>query len=368
MALDIQNTTFTGEFAGRYINAAFLTARTLQMDGVKKMLNIKFRQVVQNLDAGDVIDFSACDYPANTFDLNTNEVVIEPVELQTTLTLCKQEFHNDWNSKYQFMGANDNIPDTFEMYLLAYVGGLIGSGIEEVLWRGDYDATGGTSASAGNQNLTRFNGLATLFSDATAGNRVGGGQVNASTPLAGTVLGQLPASQDITAALSAATAGSDYTVGTHPITQTATVKGEFKSIIDAIPSAVYSKSPSALMIYVGLGTVRTLVDAYGSTDNGINDQQNMWWSGGFSGLTYNGVPIFVANGLTGATNPTAIATYKDNLIFGTGLMNDMNEATVIDLAKVDGSRNVRIIYRYTAGTQVGNIRDGVFYSRAVTSA
>lgn len=360
MALDIQNTTFTGEFAGRYINAAFLTATTLKMDGVKKIMNIKFRQVIQNLDAGDVIDFSSCDYPATTFALNTNEVVLEPVELQTTLTLCKQEFHNDWNSKYQFMGANDNIPAQFEMYLLGYVGGLIGSGIEQVMWRGDYNGSGASAATAGDQNLTRFNGFATLLSDAAAGNRVGGGQVNASTALAAGVLGQLPAEQDITAA----TTDTNVPSGEHAITTTDTVKAAFKEIVDAIPDVVYSKSPASLRAWVGLDSVRTLVDAYGSTNNGINDNQNMWWKGGFSGLAYNGVPLFVATGLSGATDPTVIVSYKDNLCFGTGLMNDMNEATVIDLAKIDGSRNVRIVYRYTAGVQIGNIRDCVYYARA----
>lgn len=356
MALDIQNTTFTGEFAGRYINAAFLTSRTLMMDGVKKLMNIKFRQVLQNLDASEVIDASSCDY-SDGFDLNTNEVILEPVELQTTLTLCKQEFHNDWNSKYQFASAMDNVPSQFEMYLLAYVGGLIGSGIEEVIWHGDYNASGTT-------NLSRFNGFATLLADAPAGNRVGGGQVNASTAVAAAALGQLPAAQDIT------TATTGLTTGAFAITTTSTARGEWKSIIDAIPDVVYSKSPAQLRAFAGLGPVRTLVDAFGGegTTNGINDNQNMWWNGGFSGLSYNGVPIFVATGLgTGSSVPTVIATYMDNLCFGTGLMNDMNEATVIDLAKIDGSRNVRIIYRYTAGCQVNNIRDAVYYARTAQS-
>lgn len=357
MALDIQNTTFAGTEAGKYINAAFLTATTLKMDLVKKMMGIKFRETIQNLDASDVIDASSCGY-VDGFALNTNEVAIEPVELQTTLTLCKQEFHNDWTSKYQFMSANDNVPAMFEMYLLAYVGGLIGSGIEEAIWRGDYTRDGSGAISS---NLEAFNGFATLLSDASAGNRVGGGQINASTPLVSGALGQLPADQDITAASTAAGTPS----GGHDITDgdDNTVKAAWGEVIDAIPDVVYSKGPATLTLYSGLAPVKRLVRAFGSQDNGINNQQNMWWSGGFSGLTFDGIPIAVATGLGGAADPTVIATYKDNLCFGTGLMNDMNEATVIDLAKLDGSRNVRIIYRYTAGCQVANIRDAVYYAR-----
>ena len=351
MSLSISNTTFTGEFAGRFINAAFLTARTIAMGGVKKYMNIKFRQVIQNLDASEVIDFSSCDYDDNV-TLTTNEVILEPVELQTNLTLCKQEFHNDWQSKYQFMSAKDNVPANFQVYLLGYIGGLIGSGIESTIWRGNYNSSGTT-------NLSRFNGFATLLSDAAAGTRVGGGGVNASTAVASGALGQLPATQDLTSAST----GTSHAAGQFALTQSGAVKGALKQIVDAIPTSVYSKSPSMLMLYLGLDTVRSYVDSLGTVNNGINDQQTMWWKGGFQGLTFNGLPVFVANGLSDATVPTAIATYKDNLCFGTGLLNDMNQATVIDRASIDGSRNVRIVWRYTAGTQIGNIRDCVYYAR-----
>jgi hypothetical protein len=32
-------------------------------------------------------------------------------------------------------------------------------------------------------------------------------------------------------------------------------------------------------------------------------------------------------------------------------MNDMNEVKVIDMADIDGSQNVRVVMRYTAGLQ-----------------
>ena len=75
-------------------------------------------------------------------------------------------------------------------------------------------------------------------------------------------------------------------------------------------------------------------------------------------MTFDGVKLFVANGLA---DDTAMATYKDNLMFGTGLLSDQNEVKVIDMAEVDGSQNVRVIMRYTAGVQFGIASDVVLY-------
>jgi hypothetical protein len=38
-------------------------------------------------------------------------------------------------------------------------------------------------------------------------------------------------------------------------------------------------------------------------------------------------------------------------------MSDKNEVKVLDMADLDGSQNVRIIMRYTAGVQFGIIGD-----------
>jgi hypothetical protein len=50
------------------------------------------------------------------------------------------------------------------------------------------------------------------------------------------------------------------------------------------------------------------------------------------------------------------------LFFGTGLLSDHNQVKVIDMADIDGSQNVRIVMRYTAGIQHGIGGDIVLYS------
>jgi hypothetical protein len=73
---------------------------------------------------------------------------------------------------------------------------------------------------------------------------------------------------------------------------------------------------------------------------------------------FDGIKIFVANGM--AAN-TAIATTVDNLYFGTGLLSDHNEVKLIDMADIDGSQNVRVVMRLTAGVQYAVVEDIVTY-------
>jgi hypothetical protein len=42
-------------------------------------------------------------------------------------------------------------------------------------------------------------------------------------------------------------------------------------------------------------------------------------------------------------------------------MSDQNEVKILDMADLDGSQNVRIIMRFTAGVQYGIVEDIVTY-------
>jgi hypothetical protein len=42
-------------------------------------------------------------------------------------------------------------------------------------------------------------------------------------------------------------------------------------------------------------------------------------------------------------------------------MSDSNEVKILDMADLDGSQNVRVIMRFTAGVQYGVVEDIVTY-------
>ena len=48
-----------------------------------------------------------------------------------------------------------------------------------------------------------------------------------------------------------------------------------------------------------------------------------------------------------------IAQKSSNLFFGTDLVSDATRITLMDMAALDGSDNMRLVARYSAGVQTG---------------
>ena len=154
--------------------------------------------------------------------------------------------------------------------------------------------------------------------------------------------GNLPAGQDLTGAA---------------ITST-NVIGELGNVVDAIPTAVYGSED--LYIYAASDVIRAYTRALGgfqSGGEGANGYENKGNNQSLGSLFFDGIPVVPARG---AADGTIIAAEKSNLFFGTGLLNDLNEVRVIDMAENDGSMNVRVVMRFTAGVQYAQVTDIVY--------
>ena len=299
-------TTYAGEFAGKYISAALLSANTIEKGGIEVKPNIKFKEVIKKLATGALIANGGCDFAA-TSSVTLTERIIEPETFQVNLELCKADFRSDWEAVSMGYSAFDSLPKTFQDYLLAHVVAKIAEKNEQNIWRG-------VNANAG--EFDGFTVLAAADADVI--------DVAAATVTSANVIAQLGA------------------------------------IVDAIPSSLYGKED--LYLYVSQNIARAYVRALGGFASnlggaGTMNEGTQWYNGGE--LSFDGVRIFVANGLA---DNTAMAAEKSNLYFGTGLLSDHNEVKVIDMADIDGSQNVRIVMRFTAGVQYGIGADIVLYS------
>ena len=142
----------------------------------------------------------------------------------------------------------------------------------------------------------------------------------------------------------------------------ANVIDEMGKVVDAANKATLQKSD--LTLYVSTNVARAYIRALGGFGTaglgaaGNNSQGTSWYSNGEQ-LTFEGIPVFDCNGMG---NNKMILTYKSKHFFGTGLTSDINEVRFIDMADKDGSQNVRVIMRYTAGCQIGIGADIVYYS------
>ena len=306
-------TTYAGEFAGKYVAAALLPAPTIANNLITVKQNVKYKEVLKRVALNDIVKDATCDFTA-TSTLTLTEKILQPKELQVNLSLCKKDFRSDWEAIEMGFSAFDNLPKTFADFLIAHVAEKSAARNELSIWQGDEDNTG------------EFDGFETLL---------------ANDP-------NLVPAQEVT--------GTTVT--------SANVVAELGKIIDAMPDTLYGREDVRLYVSNNIfkAYVRSL-GGYGASGlgaNGFEGRGSMWYSTG-GALYFDGIPVVMCPGMSANT---AILTTIDNLYFGTGLLSDHNEVRVLDMAELDGSQNVRVIMRFTAGVQYANIEDIVTYGIA----
>ena len=319
--------TYAGEFAGQYIAAALLSAKTLDNKYVTIHPNVKYKEVIQRIAVANIVNDASCDFTTSG-SVALSEAVLTPKELQVNLELCKQQFVQSWEALQLGYSAFDTIPASFNDYLISYVGGIVAQATELSIWQG-VAATNG-----------QFGGFqASLSSSVSASTTIVSGSITAAT-------GVIPAFT-----------GSSL-VGGQPISGSVTaanVIAKLDAIVTSIPNTVYGKED--LLIYVSTNVGKAYQQALGGGAvgaNGWNNQMNV----GDKPFNFNGIEIVLCPGMS---DNTIVAAQKSNLHFGTGLLSDFNEVKVLDMSNIDGSQNYRIIMRYTGGTVVGINSDVVYY-------
>lgn len=230
--------------------------------------------------------------------LTLTERILQPEEFQVNLELCKKDFRSDWEAVQMGYSAYDNLPPKFADFLIGHVAAKVAEKTEQNIWQG-------TDATAG-----EFDGLATLLA-----------------------------------------ADTDVVDVTGTTVTSANVIAEIQKVVDAIPNTVYGKED--LRIYISTNIAKAYVSAQAAL--GYRDLYHV----GKTEMNFQGIPLFVAQGLA---DNDMVAAETSNLYFGTGLLSDHNEVKVIDMADLDGSQNVRVIMRFTAGVQYGIGGDIVLYT------
>ena len=295
-------TTYAGEFAKDYISAALLTGKTLADGAITIKPNVKYKEVVKKVATADAIKDATCDFTA-TGSVTLTERILQPEEFQVNVELCKKDFRSDWEAIEMGIGAFDNLPPSFADYIIQHYIAKVAEKTEQNIW-------GGVNATAG-----EFDGFTTLMAaDADVNNAANGSETSFTASNIVTLLG---------------------------------------NVVDALPSAVYGKED--LTIYVPTVAFQAYVRALGGFGAsglgaaGVNSQGSLWYNMG-NALAFEGIKVQLAPGMP---SDHIVAGEASNLYFGTGLLSDHNEVKLIDMADLDGSQNVRLVMRFTAGVQYG---------------
>ena len=296
MSLSVTS-NFAGKAAGFYISAALKEAKSLEY--LTTIENVKFKLNLQKQALSGVLADATCDFTA-AGQLTMTEAVLEVKNLQVNLDLCKSTLLDSWEALQMRAGAGAPPPASFDDYVISYMAGIIADGTEGGIWTG-------TAAGAGS-----FQGF------------VGTG-------------GYLLAAQDATVVQvdNDGGAGTAYTADN--------IIANLQALTAAIPAAVYVKED--LHIYMSPKTFRLYISAV-STLGYINAySMNKDYD-----AVFEGVKIAV---LPGMKNDAMVAAQKSNLFFGTDLLSDATRITILDMSALDGSDNMRLVARYSAGVKQG---------------
>ena len=289
---------FAGKAAGFYISAALKASNSL--DYLTMIENIKYKSNIQamNNTVSAVAD-ATCDF-TSAGTLALTEKVLEPKNLQVNLDLCKSTLLDSWEALQMRAGAGAPPPASFDDYVISYMGEIIAEATEDSIWDG--------TAVAG-----KFNGFQ------------------------GAVTGLLLPGVDGTVVQDAATGA--YTAGN--------IIANLQAAVAAIPAAVLGKED--LHIYMNQKTYQYYIGAVSTL--GYVNAYNM--NGDYVPM-FEGYKIAVCNGMT--VNTVVIAQ-KSNMFFGTDLLSDATRITLMDMSALDGSDNMRLVARYSAGVQTGTGAD-----------
>ena len=296
------DSNYAGKAAGFYISAAL--RQSTSMEYLTMIENIKFKSNLQKMAGSGLVQNATCDFTGEG-TLAMTEAILTPKNLQINLDLCKSTLLDSWEALQMRAGAGAPPPASFDDYVISYMGEIIADSTEVSLWTGN-------DASAGEFTGFVGGGVGHLVTDATV---VDVAKVGA-TFLATNIIENL------------------------------------QNCAEAISSAVYTKedlyiymSPKSYRLYISAISTLGYVNAYSM--NGDYD------------AVFEGIKIAVC---TGMKDNVLVAAEKSNLFFGTDLLSDQTRIALMDMAALDGSDNMRLVARYSGGTQVGIGADTVLVS------
>ena len=284
---------FSGKAAGFYISAALKEAKSLGF--LTTIENVKFKTNIQKQALSGVLADATCNFTgAGTLALT--EEVLQPKNLQVNLDLCKETLLDSWEALQMRAGAGAPPPASFDDYVISYMAGVIADGTEGAIWTG-------TALGAGS-----FQGF------------VGTG-------------GYLLAAQDGTV-VQAANTGA-YTAGN--------IIANLQVLTAAIPTAIYVKedlhiymSPKTFRLYISAVSTLGYINAYS-----MNKEYD---------AVFEGIKIAVCPGMK---DDAMVAAQKSNLYLGCDLLSDSTRISILDMSALDGSNNMRLVARYSAGVKQG---------------
>ena len=291
---------FAGKAAGFYIAQSLKEAKSL--DFLTMIENIKYKSNIQRMTGSSLVVDATCDF-TDAGTLALTEKVLEPKNLQINLDLCKSTLLDSWEALQMRAGAGAPPPASFDDYVISYMGEIIAQATEDSIWNG----AGATGDFQGFLNTNGYLMPTGTNADATVTQSTASGAYDASNIIANL-----------------------QTLVTDIAANAPTILGKDDLYI-YMNNKTFSYYVSAISSFTGT--------PWGSL-NTAGDYEPV-----FEGYRIAICPGMVDNQL--------VAAQKSNLYYGTDLLSDATRITLMDMAALDGSDNMRLVARYSGGVQSG---------------
>jgi len=296
---------YAGKAAGFYISAALRQSNSMEF--LTMIENIKFKSNIQKMAGSGLVKDATCDF-TGAGTLAMTEAILTPKNLQVNTDLCKSTLLDSWEALQMRAGAGAPPPASFNDYVISYMGEIIANATETSLWTGN-DATAG-----------EFTGF------------VGGG------------VGHLVTDGTVVDVANVGGAGTAFAAGN--------IIENLQNCVAAILPTVYTRED--LYIYMSPKTWRLYISAVSALTSFPFANMNEDYT-----KVFEGIRLAVCNGMK---DDVLVAAERSNLYFGTDLLSDQTRIQLMDMAQLDGSDNMRLVARYSGGTQVGIGADTVLVS------
>ena len=293
--------TYAGEAARPYVAAAVLSADTIANGYVSTIENVHSKAVLRKF-SGAAITAATCEFSGQG-SLTLGEAVLEATALQVNEQVCNKDLRATWEGM-QMRGQSSNAPADFTAFAAQYVAAKVAEGIEHNIWAGNHQQILDEDAT-----YTAFDGIVKQIVD---------GSPDRET-ISTKVLGAADATgvESILDALAVLTSGAE---------------GAPASIAGDPATKIFMSRASAQLYY------QALAATYNQPF--LNDGTVARYAG-YDIITPGGMPDNVL-----------LCSKIDNLYFGTDLLTDHIQASVLDLSGVTGDDVTRIVMKFSGGTQV----------------
>jgi hypothetical protein len=296
--------TYNGEAARPYVAAAVLSADTLANNYVSTIENVHSKAVLRKFSGVSMAAATCTFTPGASNPLVLGEAILEATALQVNEQVCNKDLRATWEGM-QMRGQSSNAPADFTTFAAQYVAAKVAEGVEHNIWAGNWQKDLGEAAP-----YASFTGIIKNIVDGAPDRETVSALPLAAATAGGVSVGIL----DALALITAGTEGAPATIAGDPNTK------------------IFMSRGSAQLYYQALAATYNLPF--------LND-----------GLVarYAGYDIITPGGFP---DDCLLISKIDNLYFGTDLLTDHIQASVLDLTGVTGDDVTRVIMKFSGGTQL----------------